>query len=461
MSSKLRPYEPLLMTLHRVLDASLGAGLFLGFCILYMRYRSRNLDSALFIFFATLVCFSVVKVYQSWRGASLLNEANRILLGCCTVYMVFFSTVYILNISHVFPRRVALTWMVTWPALLLIERWAIRAVLKQYRAKGYNVRRAVIAGSGDPGERLARWLDENPWSGTKLLGFFDDKSTQPLRGHSVLGTLDALLPYVRNNSVDTIYLALPMRAENKVQKLLQELADTTASVFLVPDIFFFDLILGGSLIHFDSIPAIALRDTPIRGINLLFKRMEDLVIAGIILLLASPIMLAVALGIRFTSSGPIIFKQWRYGLNGEPFQVYKFRTMTLCEDGYTFEQATRNDPRVTPLGSFLRRTSLDELPQFFNVLQGRMSVVGPRPHPTAMNETYRKLVPGYMLRHKVKPGITGMAQVNGFRGETETLEKIEKRLKYDLEYLRRWSLLLDLQIIGRTILIGAWRNNAY
>jgi putative colanic acid biosynthesis UDP-glucose lipid carrier transferase len=252
-----------------------------------------------------------------------------------------------------------------------------------------------------------------------------------------------------------------MRAENKVQKLLQELADTTASVFLVPDIFFFDLILGGSLIHFDSIPAIALRDTPIRGINLLFKRMEDLVIAGIILLLASPIMLAVALGIRFTSSGPIIFKQWRYGLNGEPFQVYKFRTMTLCEDGYTFEQATRNDPRVTPLGSFLRRTSLDELPQFFNVLQGRMSVVGPRPHPTAMNETYRKLVPGYMLRHKVKPGITGMAQVNGFRGETETLEKIEKRLKYDLEYLRRWSLLLDLQIIGRTILIGAWRNNAY
>jgi putative colanic acid biosysnthesis UDP-glucose lipid carrier transferase len=461
MSSKLRTYEPLLMTLHRVIDAFLGAGLFLLLCILYGRYRVRNQDSAIFIFFATLVCFSVVKIYQSWRGTSLLNEANRILLGCCTVYMVFFSTVYLLNISYVFPRRVALTWMITWPALLLIERWTIRALLKKYRIKGYNVRRAVIAGAGDLGERLARWLDVNPWSGTVLLGFFDDKSTQPVRGHPVMGALEELPTYVKSNSVDTIYLALPMRAESKVQKLLQDLADTTASVFLVPDIFFFDLILGGSLIHFDSIPAIALRDTPIRGINLLFKRLEDLIIASIILVLTCPLMLAIAIGIKFTSQGPIIFKQLRYGLNGELIKIYKFRTMTTCDDGYTFEQATRNDPRVTPLGSFLRRTSLDELPQFYNVLQGRMSVVGPRPHPTAMNETFRKLVPGYMLRHKVKPGITGMAQVNGFRGETETLDKIEKRLECDLEYLRRWSLLLDLQIIGRTILRGAWRNNAY
>jgi putative colanic acid biosynthesis UDP-glucose lipid carrier transferase len=461
MIGRLRSYEPLLMSLHRVLDAVLGAGLYLAISALYGRYRPRNLEAAVFIFLGALICFNVVRVYQSWRDASFLNETNRILLGCVSLYVAFVATVYLLNISYVFPRRVALTWMVCWPVLLWMERWTLRAALKRHRLRGLNFRKAVIAGAGDLGERLARWLDENPWSGTTLLGFFDDKSTEPVRNRPVLGVLDDLPPYVKNNPVNTIYLALPMRAEAKVQKLLQELADTTASVFLVPDIFFFDLLLGGSLIHFDGIPAIALRDTPYRGINILFKRLEDLVIAGLVLILASPVMLAIALGIRFTSPGPVIFKQWRYGLDGQPIKIYKFRTMTACEDGYTFEQATRNDPRVTPLGSFLRRTSLDELPQFFNVLQGRMSVVGPRPHPMAMNETYRKLVPGYMLRHKVKPGITGLAQVNGFRGETETLEKIEKRLEYDLEYHRKWSLLLDFQILGKTILTGAWRRNAY
>jgi putative colanic acid biosynthesis UDP-glucose lipid carrier transferase len=193
----------------------------------------------------------------------------------------------------------------------------------------------------------------------------------------------------------------------------------------------------------------------------LLKRLEDVVLASIMLILISPIMLASALAIKLTSKGPALFQQWRYGLNGQAIKIYKFRTMKVCEDGYCFSQATRKDPRVTWIGAFLRRTSLDELPQLINVIQGRMSLVGPRPHPVALNEEYRKLVPGYMLRHKVKPGITGLAQVNGLRGETDTVDKMKQRVELDLQYLQHWSVFLDIKIICQTIWKSAWRTNAY
>jgi putative colanic acid biosynthesis UDP-glucose lipid carrier transferase len=309
--------------------------------------------------------------------------------------------------------------------------------------------------------RLVRWIDDNPWVGTKVLGFFDDKLTGEVAGFPILGKLTSIPTYLRDNNTDVVYLTLPWRAESKIQRLLKELADSTASIHIIPDIFFFDLIFGGSVTYLGNLPAISLRDTPLRGINSLIKKMEDILLASAILLFTSPIMLIIAIAIKLTSPGPILFKQWRYGLNGHPIRVYKFRTMTVCEDGYTFRQATKCDARVTRVGAFLRRTSLDELPQFINVLQGRMSIVGPRPHPVALNEEYRKLVPGYMLRHKVKPGITGLAQINGWRGETDTFEKMEQRVEQDLEYLRRWSFVLDLKIIAKTLLNGAWRANAY
>jgi putative colanic acid biosynthesis UDP-glucose lipid carrier transferase len=209
-------------------------------------------------------------------------------------------------------------------------------------------------------------------------------------------------------------------------------------------------------------PLVALRDTPFRGLSAFLKRTEDVVLASLILLATFPIMLAVAIGIKLTSPGPVIFRQWRYGLNGKPIEIYKFRTMTVCEDGYQFNQATKDDQRVTRFGVFLRRTSLDEMPQIINILQGRMSVVGPRPHPVAMNEQYRKLVPGYMLRHKVRPGLTGLAQINGWRGETDTLKKMAGRIDLDLRYLRHWSILLDLKIIWKTVLLSFRRQpNAY
>jgi putative colanic acid biosysnthesis UDP-glucose lipid carrier transferase len=263
--------------------------------------------------------------------------------------------------------------------------------------------------------------------------------------------------YIKQNRVDLIYLTLPLASQPRLLKLLDELHDTTASIYFVPDIFLFDLIQA-RIDNVNGIPVVAACETPFYGINGLIKRASDIVLSSAILFVAAPVMAAIAIGVKLSSPGPVLFKQRRYGVDGREILVYKFRSMTVCEDGDEIKQATRNDQRMTTFGAFLRRTSLDELPQLVNVLQGRMSLVGPRPHAVAHNELYRKLIKGYMMRHKVKPGITGWAQVNGLRGETDTLEKMETRIEYDLDYLRHWSLMLDLQIITRTLWIIRDRN---
>lgn len=252
--------------------------------------------------------------------------------------------------------------------------------------------------------------------------------------------------------MDALYLALPIAAQPRILSVLDELKDTTVSIYFVPDIFMTDLIQG----RLDSVgpmPVMAVCETPFNGISGMVKRGSDISIALVIMLLASPVTLALALAVKLTSPGPVIFKQRRYGLDGKEILVYKFRSMSSTDNGSEVKQATKNDSRITPFGAILRKTSLDELPQFYNVLQGRMSIVGPRPHAVAHNETYRKLVKGYMVRHKVKPGITGWAQVSGYRGETDTIDKMEKRIEYDLEYLRNWSLGFDLWIIVKTVLV--------
>jgi putative colanic acid biosysnthesis UDP-glucose lipid carrier transferase len=460
-NGKMRPYEPLLMTLHRLGDALLGACLFLFLSWFYEMFIPSYLIVAVLIVLLTLLVFQRINIYHSWRVASLRHEIDQILIGCIIVYILLLLIGYSLKVSHEFSRRVVITWMVSWPVLLGLERYLVRAVLWHYREKGYNIRRTVIAGVSEMGERVASWVDENPWSGARVVGFFDDWKTGNVKSYPILGTFHSLPEYVKANNIDTVYIAISMKGEEKIQALLAGLADTTASVYLVPDIFLYDLMLGGNLLYFDETPVISLRETPLQGFNSLLKRTEDIVLSLFTLLLTSPLMLLVAIGIKLTSRGPVLFKQWRYGLDGQPIEIYKFQTMTVCEDGYEFKQAVPCDPRVTRLGTFLRRTSLDELPQIINVLQGRMSIVGPRPHPVALNESFRQKVPGYMLRHKVRPGITGLAQVNGWRGETDTIEKMEKRIEYDLEYLRQWSLFLDLKIIALTIWNGAWRTNAY
>jgi putative colanic acid biosynthesis UDP-glucose lipid carrier transferase len=321
---------------------------------------------------------------------------------------------------------------------------------------------AVIAGANEVGRRLAERLSD-PMLGVRFAGYFDDRADgrlQTLPADQNLGSLSRLADFARAQRVDVIYIALPMASQPRILRLLEELRDTTASIYFVPDIFVSDLIQA----RVDSIgglPVVAVCETPFHGFNGFVKRLSDMLISAAVLVLISPLMLAIALGVKLSSPGPVLFKQRRYGLDGRKIVVYKFRSMTVAEDGDLVRQATRNDSRVTRFGAFLRRSSLDELPQFINVLQGRMSVVGPRPHAVAHNEMYRKLIRGYMIRHKVRPGITGLAQVNGFRGETETVEKMKSRIEFDLAYLRGWSVLLDLQIILKTVAVVLGRQNAY
>ncbi len=448
------------MTQLRLLDAFMGTALF------FLTYKYCNEmppskeNVGFILFFLILLVLNQTGIYQSWRFSSPRHEIYKIILGCASVYIALFSILNLLNISHWVSHTAFFYWMIAWPAFLSLGRIVIRLTLRWLRKRGLNTKKAIIVGANDMGIELASLIMENPWSGMQLLGFFDDNIivTDKI---SVLGRLNQIVPFVSANHVDIVYISLSMHEQPKIHDVLRRLKDSTVSVYFIPDFFFVDLMIGGHLTYFENFPVIALQASPIIGINSFVKRTFDVLVSFVALILLTPFFLCIAIALKMSNNGQIIFKQWRYGLNGQPIQIYKFRTMTASEDGYCFNQATPNDPRVTRLGAFLRKNSLDELPQFLNVLIGDMSLVGPRPHPVAMNEAYRKLVPGYMLRHKVKPGITGLAQINGFRGETDTMDKIESRLKYDIAYIRSWSLWNDIKILFITVLSGSWRTNAY
>jgi putative colanic acid biosysnthesis UDP-glucose lipid carrier transferase len=372
--------------------------------------------------------------------------AWAVIVGCLAVLG------FALKYGPTFSRRVLLTWAVVTPMFIAAAQYWAYIYLVHHSAR---TRKAAIAGVSALSRRLARAIAEQPAMGLTVTGWFDDRCPErigPLNGDGeLLGKLADLPNFVREHNVDVIYIALPIKHEERTKRLLDELHDTTASVYFVPDIFVFDLIqsrvdvIGG-------IPALALCETPFVGLNALVKRTSDLVLASIGLVLALPLMLFVAAGVALTTPGSIIFRQRRYGLDGREITVYKFRSMSSSDDGNHVPQASLDDRRVTPFGRFIRRYSLDELPQLVNVIQGRMSLVGPRPHAVAHNEEFRRLIKGYMIRHKVAPGITGLAQIRGHRGETRTVGEMQARVESDLEYLRRWSLALDLKILCLTVL---------
>ena len=320
-----------------------------------------------------------------------------------------------------------------------------------------------MIGASALGVKVARALSHSPVQGVDFLGYFDDRSDARVHDDSAgqrLGTLQDAAPYIRANGVKEVFITLPLGSQPRIIDLLEHLQGTTASIYFVPDVFGISIIQG-RLQDMSGVPVVGICETPFTGTNRLIKRLSDIVLSLLILVLIAPVMLAVAIGVKLTSPGPIIFRQRRNGLEGEEIVVYKFRSMTAQDNGPVVKQATKGDARITPFGAFIRKTSLDELPQFINVLQGRMSIVGPRPHAVAHNEQYRQLIKAYMVRHKVKPGITGWAQVNGHRGETDTLEKMQARVEYDLEYLRNWSLGLDLVIILRTVKAVLADSKAY
>jgi len=404
------------------------------------------------------------RVYRSWCGESIWNEIYCVeLVWTISLVAFYFFNEKIINISSLVIGYNTL-WFIVVATALATFRIALRLILKIIRSKGYNSRTAVIVGAGKLGKHLAYQLKISQWLGINVLGFYDDKKSGIIdianSAFPVFGELDQLIIDAKGGSIDRIYITLPMRYEKRIHELVTALSDTTCSVLLVPDVFTFNL-LHSRASELNGIPLISIFDTPMLGASAFIKRVEDIVLASFILILISPLLFVLALAVKLTSKGPVIFKQRRYGIDGKPIAVWKFRSMTVTEDGDQVTQATKDDSRLTPIGAFIRGTSLDELPQFINVLVGDMSIVGPRPHAIAHNEQYRKLILGYMLRHKVKPGITGLAQVNGWRGETDTLDKMEKRIEYDLEYIRAWSLWLDLKIVFLTIFKGFINRNAY
>lgn len=377
--------------------------------------------------------------------------ASLFLLGCVSGFYNYFYPIYLI------------TWGGVSPIAIIVLHWCARQLIIPHSKIDANARRTIIVGANAAGLTLRSSIKENSHLKMEFVGFFDDRELERLpdvNSEEIMGRISDIPEFVKQHNIHNIYISLPMTSQPRVMKLLDELQDSTISIYFIPDFFIFDLIQA----HFDyvaGVPVVCIRDSPFKGMRGVVKRCSDIVFASCILAMIWPLMLAVATAVKLTSKGPVLFKQKRYGADGKSINVYKFRSMTVMEDGDSVKQATKNDSRLTPIGGFLRKTSLDELPQFLNVLEGSMSIVGPRPHANAHNEYYRKLIKGYMVRHKVKPGITGWAQVNGFRGETETLEKMEQRVNYDLDYLRCWSLWMDLKIIILTISLVLKRKNAY
>jgi putative colanic acid biosynthesis UDP-glucose lipid carrier transferase len=358
---------------------------------------------------------------------------------------------------------VLLYWAIVTPVLQWLAVWIGKLVTQRLSARPENRRSAIIVGGGALGVKVAKALTESADYGVDFVGYFDDRTDDRLHVEASvkrLGGLKDVAAYATEHNVREVYITLPLGSQPRIVELLEEVQGTTASLFFVPDVFGISIIQG-RLQDMNGVPVVGICETPFTGTNELVKRISDVVIGSIILILISPILLAIAIGVKLSSPGPAIFKQRRNGLDGGEIVVYKFRSMRSQDNGPVVRQATKDDPRITRFGAFIRRTSLDELPQFINVLQGRMSIVGPRPHAVAHNEQYRQLIKAYMVRHKVKPGITGWAQVNGHRGETDTIEKMQARVEYDLEYLRNWSLGLDLQIIVRTIRLLFFDRHAY
>jgi len=407
----------------------------------------------------------IAGLYRSWRGVSVHREAAGVFFVWSFTLAILLALGFATKRSAEFSRLEMLTWFADSLVFILAGRIATRWFQRVLRSWGYNNRNFAIVGVNELAIQLAENIEESPQMGLRLAGFFDDRPQE--RGPNIpehlgrrVGTIQDLVEQARDGRIDRIYITFPMRAEERIRRVLESLGDTTASVYIVPDFFVFQL-LHSRWSDIRGLPVVSVFENPFYGIDGLAKRLTDLGLGSVLLLLAAVPMAIIAVLIKLSSPGPVFFRQRRYGLDGREIRVWKFRTMRVCEDGPVAVQAKRNDPRVTPLGAVLRKTSLDELPQLFNVIEGTMSLVGPRPHPNALNEQFRKKIGGYMLRHKVKPGITGLAQVNGSRGETSTPEEMQKRIDFDHRYIREWSMWLDLAILAKTVFVVLSRKNAY
>lgn len=468
MSSARRvlPLASLNEALYRVLDAAailMSLVLVETFSNWQTNGREQLCGAAAVIVF--LLVAEITGVYRSWRGISTDREILCAWVTWAATIIVLLSIGYIVRYTHDIPRRSIVMGAVTAPVLIGAGRIVLRLIRRTFRKYNIGTQGFAIVGVNDLAIQLAKNVEAQAESGLKLLGFYDDRPETrvgklPDEINNRLGSIEDLVVAARAGQVQAIYITFPMRAEDRIRDVLQRLSDTTASVHLVPDFFVFEL-LHSRWSSIGGLPVVSIFENPFYGADGILKRAFDLVAATLLLIALAVPMTIIALAVKFTSPGPVFFRQKRYGLDGQEIYVWKFRSMTVCDNGPVVQQATKADARITRLGAILRKTSLDELPQLFNVVEGTMSLVGPRPHASAHNEQYRQLIRGYMLRHKVKPGITGLAQVNGWRGETDTLDKMVKRVECDHQYIREWSLWLDLKILFQTIFVVVSRKNAY
>lgn len=434
-----RGYQAVIALFSRIFDACI---IYLSLILLrnYIQIEPTNqplyilpaLLATIFYFFAS----ELFSLSQSYRLLSNDEVVKKIILswGIVTLFLVFIAIATKTSTSY--SRLTMGTWLIVCPILLIFAHFCFQALLRHLHSQEKNQHSYVILGDSQSTKNLPEKIAKLPWTGLRSAGVYEN--------------LPALLDDLKTLPIDYVFLSYPSHEQEKISLAISALNNSTASIYLVPDLLLTDL-LGSRWIMLGNTPLIVINDHPFYGGWWALKKIEDVLLSCLILILILPIMTLIGITIKLSSPGPILFQQRRHGLNGEVITVFKFRTMTSSDDGDIVRQATKGDSRVTSLGRFLRRYSLDELPQFFNVLQGSMSIVGPRPHALVHNEYYRQLINGYMQRHKVKPGITGWAQVNGLRGETDTIEKMKRRVEFDLYYINHWSIRLDLKIIMLTI----------
>jgi len=406
----------------------------------------------------SIVSLSLFGVYKAWRGASIMSEVRSVLNATFSTFILLVITGFLTHSSDMFSRIWVVTWLICCIIMLTGYRIILRKTIGQLRAKGYNIRRVVIIGDGPLAQRVASSLTNTKNSGFIIQGFIGDTDTSASSGlcHPYLGSIDDIDGIVRTYKADQAWIALPMEEAEKMERVQSALSTSSVTIRLVPDIFGFQL-LNHSLTEVAGLPVINLSASHmIEGKNRLLKSIEDKLLSSAILLGISPILLFVAIGVKLSSPGPIFYRQERVSWNGRPFDMLKFRSMSVDseKDGVKWGGATSMS--VTRFGTFIRKTSLDELPQFINVLKGDMSIVGPRPERTVFVDQFKHEIPRYMQKHMVKAGITGWAQVNGWRGDTD----LQKRIECDLYYIENWSIWLDLQIIFMTFWKGFIHKNA-
>ena len=442
--------------------------IFAGLLLLLCWSPELNSKSTLLVTLLTVCVFGVlaelVGLYRNWKGIAFEREIACSILAWGWTLLTLAGLGKLAVYSSEISGRGLLIWFTIAPVVSLSLRMILRQWFK-WRGANSASKGFVVIGANDLGVNLVRNIRKRPDLGLKFMGFFDDRPASrsdelPADLDIRMGNFSELIERSIAGEIQNIFIALPMRAEERMRDLVMKLGDSTASVYIVPDLFAFQL-LHSRWTDIQGIPVVSVYENPLYGVDGALKRSVDVVLSSTLILITAIPMLIIGLLVKFTSKGPMLFKQKRYGLNGEEINVWKFRSMSVCEDGDVVTQAKKGDKRVTKLGAILRKTSLDEMPQLFNVLTGHMSLVGPRPHANSHNEYYRKQIDGYMLRHKVKPGITGLAQVNGCRGETEVVEKMEKRIFFDHKYIREWNIWMDLKILFQTIKVVFSKENAY